>query len=199
MTDKHRLVAFGLHLGQYTHLDARNSPLLAYGVVWPTVDAAIMAVDEILTEQRHRFEAGLATRGPEPAAAKKAWDDKVGAFAVVEERVATWEHQWTREPQRGSTALATVRVLIRLERRVAWRPVRQVTRTTEAGLEVVHELGEPGPWSEWHPDPAGSRTYVPTLEISITPHALTMCGSPSDVRAWVNRELNKSSEEVQER
>lgn len=174
---------------QYGTLDSRKYQALSYAVFFPSVQDAEDAILEIFSKERRRIEESFNVRQPHPGTAKKAWDDKVGAFAVVEERISDWRVVWTRVPHTSGSVLSNASVVIEVENRIAWREVRQITRTTDAGLEVVHELGEPGEWTDWHRPLSGSQTYLPSLSLDVVPWMSHMVASKREARAWLAKQL----------
>jgi hypothetical protein len=174
---------------QYGTLDIRKHQALGYAVFFPSVQDAEDAILEIFTRERRHIEESFVMRQPHPGVAKKAWDDKVGAFAVVEERIADWRVVWTRAPHTSGTVLSHASVVIEVENRIAWREVRQITRTTDAGLEVVHELGEHGEWTDWHRPLSGSQTHLPSLSLDVVPWTNYMIASKREAREWLKKQL----------
>lgn len=182
----------GFHITQdkqYGHLRTWDYPALGYAVIYPTVEAAEEAILGVFGAERAKLEKSLAARQPHPDAAKKAWNDKIGAFALIEERISKWEVFWSREKRPGCSTLSHAAVQIALEQRVAWREVRQVTRTTESGLEAVHELCDPGPWSEWHVPIGGATTYLPDLSLDVVPWTSHLIATRQEARAWMKVQL----------
>lgn len=167
------------------HLEPRRHPALSWGVIFPTVEAAEAEAERIFAIERERFERALTCEGPTPEVLKREWDDKVRSSALVECRLSTWNVIWSRDPVPGRSYLSKGTVRIGYEQREAWRDVRQITRTTEAGgIEVIHALGEPGPWTEWHDVVGSPRHYVPHLELAVVPHALTFYGDRKAFASW---------------
>lgn len=174
---------------QYGSIDTRRYEALGYGVFFPSIQDAEDAILDIFARERKRIEESFAVRQPHPGTAKKAWDDKIGAFALVEERIADWRVIWTRSPHTPGSILSRASVVIEVETRIAWRDVRQITRTTDDGLEVVHELCKPGEWSDWHQPLSGSQTYLPSLTLDVVPYTSHLMSSKRDARAWLSRQL----------
>jgi hypothetical protein len=174
---------------QYGTLDIRQYPALGYAVFFPSVQDAEDAILEIFAHERRRIEESFIARQPHPGTAKKAWDDKVGAFAVVEERIADWRVVWTRTPHTSGSVVSNASVVIEVENRIAWREVRQITRTVDAGLEVVHEMGEPGEWTDWNRPLSGSQTYLPSLSLDVVPWTSHMVASKREARSWLAKQL----------
>lgn len=178
----------------YGRLDSSDYQTLDYNTIFPTVEAAEDEISRIFRVERRRFENAIVVRQPTPGAAKKAWDDKVGAFAMIEERVSEWRVHWERESERFRIAISSAYVQIELEQRVAWREVRQVTRTTEAGLEVVHELGELGEWSDWHRPIGGNHTYTPHLSLEVLPWTGCLIASQREARQWMKAQIEANKQ-----
>jgi len=174
---------------QYGTLDIRRYKALGYSVFFPSVQDAEDAILEIFAHERRRIGESFVAHQPHPGTAKKAWNEKVGAFAMVEERISDWNVVWTRAPHTSGTVISHAEVVVEVQNRVAWREVRQVTRTTEAGLEVVHELGEPGEWTDWYWPLSGSQTYLPSLSLSVTPWTSHLIASKREARSWLARQL----------
>jgi hypothetical protein len=177
---------------QYGTLDSRKYQALGYAVFFPSVQDAEDAILRIFSQERRRIEESFNVRQPHPGAAKKTWDDKVGAFAVVQERISDWRVVWTRAPHTSGSVLSNASVVIEVENRIAWREVRQITRTTDAGLEVVHELGEPGGWTDWHRPLSGSQTYLPSLSLDVVPWTSHIVAGKREARAWLARQLEET-------
>ncbi len=177
---------------QYGTLDIRKYQALGYAVFFPSVQDAEDAILEIFGHERRRIEESFAVRQPHPGTAKKAWDDKVGAFAIVEERIADWRVVWTRAPHTSGSVLSRAKVVIEVENRIAWREVHQITRTTDAGLEVVHELGDQGEWTDWHHPLSGSQTYLPSLSLDVVPWTSHLVASKREARAWLAKQLEEA-------
>lgn len=178
----------GYHIAQERqdrYLDANTYPALGHAVVFPTVADAEDEIARIFERERRRVQESLAAGHIHPAAAKKAWDDKVCSCCFVEERVADWRVVWSRDPKPGRSWLSHAAVAVEIEQRIAWRDVRQVTRTTEGGLEVVHELGNQGPWTAWHRPLGGSSTWLPHLELMVVPWTMRMHGSAKAAKQWL--------------
>lgn len=178
------LIGYRIRPGEHSSLRISDHPVLSPTVIYPTIEDAKEGVSRILAVEERRYRASLAATPPTPAAIKRAWDDRVGAAALVEYRVEQWRPVWSTDQQRWSTVVARVAVEIEIEQRVAWRDIRQVTRPTESGLEVVHELGEPSAWSEWHRPVAGSGPYVPSFELEILPSTWQVQASKKSLLAW---------------
>ncbi|MFA5187434.1 MAG: hypothetical protein WC551_13225 [Patescibacteria group bacterium] len=172
----------------YGHLDARVYHALDYYVYFPTIEAAESAIKAICDAERVRIEKTLKATNPTPASVKKSWEDKVGAFAIVEERIKKWDVLFSRGMIDNRSIVSRGEVSAVIEQRQAWREVKQITRTGASGLEVVHELGTPGKWSAWHSQfyNHSSMISLTQLMFDVVPWKCEIICTDDEERAWID-------------
>lgn len=181
-----KLMYYELRCGDGSHYELWRYPELK--TCYLEIQDARAAVHDILTRAYRRCYVARAEEANQrniPYRAKKAWEDERRAACFTETEFTGFEVRWEEGDHRAQ-CVATGMIELSWRTRYRWREVRQRTVLASDGTitEIVHELGEPGEWSEWR---LQGDAVVPTcvLSVDIFRRELILDQRPK-IKEWVS-------------
>lgn len=161
-----KLYYYELRCGDGSHHELWQYPELK--CCYLEISDARAAVHDMLTRAYRRCRkkgAEAANRLNITFVAKKAWEDERRAACFTETEFTGFEVRW-EEGDHRARCVATGILDSSWRTRYCWREARQRMVLADDGTitEIVHELSEPGEWSEWR---LQGSTAAPTFALSV--------------------------------